>query len=406
MSSRDLDSFSLVYRPDGSLYSAEPASAAAIMRGTHELTEARRESTRLTVSAGEEPLRVLARPVVRSDGTWVVAVGTSLTPASAAADRAVRDLDIGVPVLVILTGIGAWLLAGASLRPVDRMRADASRLSQRDESGRISVPERTAELARLATTFNGLLDRADYSLDRQRKFVADTGHELRTPLAVLRIELELADSPSSTHAELAEAISHARSEAERLSKLADDMLFLARADSASPLVHLEPTALSVVIATAIRAHRAKADSLTIDLGLKCPETTYVLGDGAALRRIMDNLLSNSLAVTPPGGHVRVEARHDGEEVVVVVSDTGPGFPPDFLPHAFERFTRPDPARASGRHGAGLGLAIVAEIASAHGGRVSAGNRPDGGASVTLTLIATAPERQPAPPSHSNPAPGR
>lgn len=383
---REIDSFTIIYRPDGTVSSAEPPAAAQLLSGSHEVVEARRSAGHLTIADGDEPLRLLAVPVARPDGTWVVAVGTSLTPALSAANRAVRDLDIGVPVLVVLAGVGAWLLATASLRPVERMRADASRLSHEELSGRINVPRTTAELARLATTFNALLDRAEASLDRQRKFVADTGHELRTPLAVLRTELELADSPSSTRRDLADAISHARREAERLSHLADDMLFLARADSAFPLVHLERLDLAPVLAEAVRAHRARADASAVRVELVEAGPLRVEGDAGAIRRAVDNLLANSLAVTPSGGHVEVSARQDAATVAVEVRDSGPGFPPDFLPHAFERFTRPDPARPSGRHGAGLGLAIVAEIAAAHGGAVHAGNSPEGGAVVTLTLM--------------------
>lgn len=384
--SHELDSFTVVYRPDGSVYSAEPATAARMLKGSHEIVEARGASGHLTITDGEEPLRLLARPVDRAGGTWVVAVGTSLKPASSAADRAASDLLVAVPILIALAGVGAWLLAAASLRPVERMRSDAGRLNEGDLSGRINVPAETAELARLATTFNALLDRAQTSLERQRKLVADTGHELRTPLAVLRTELELADSPHSTRADLADAISHARREAERLSRLADDMLFLARADSDSPLVHLQPMDLCPVLDDAVRAHRARAAGSKVDLSCTCPGPLWVRGDAEAVRRAVDNLVGNSLAVTPPSGRVQVCAEQSGPEVVVEVRDSGPGFQPDFLPHAFDRFTRAEAARSSGRHGAGLGLAIVAEIAAAHGGQAAACNPPGGGAAVTMTLV--------------------
>lgn len=394
----ELDSFTVVYGPDGTVVTAEPAAAARLLADSHEITEARQTSSHLTIDHGGEPIRLLARPVALPGGTWVVAVGTSLTPASSAADRAVRDLDIGVPVLVALAGVGAWLLAGASLRPVERMRADAGRLGEGHLSGRITVPARTGELARLATTFNSLLDRAETSLERQRKFVADTGHELRTPLAVLRTELELADTPDSSRDDLAEAISHARQEAERLSKLADDMLFLARADSDSPIVHRQAMDLRPVLYEAVRAHRVPANASMVELTISSTGPLWVDGDAAALRRAVDNLLNNCLAVTPAGGRVEVAARQSGEEIAVDVTDTGPGFPVEFLPHAFERFTRSDPARPSGRHGAGLGLAIVAEIAGAHGGRAQAANLPGGGARVTMLLPAAEPVADTAEPA--------
>lgn len=383
---QEMDSFTVIFRPDGTVYSSEPATAASILKGSHEIIEAQSASGHLTIRDGEEPLRLLARPVTRPDGRWVVAVGTSLTPASSAADRAVSDLDVAVPVLVVLAGLGAWLLAAASLRPVERMRSDAVRLNEGDLSGRITVPEKTSELARLATTFNTLLEQVETSMERQRKLVADTGHELRTPLAVLRTELELADSPESTREELADAIAHARREAERLSRLADDMLFLARADSDSPLVHLQPTDLCPVLNDAVRAHRARAAASMVDLSCACSGPLWVRGDAAAIRRAADNLLSNALVMTPPGGRVQVSAEQSGTEVTMEVKDSGPGFPPEFLLQAFDRFARPDSARPSGRHGAGLGLAIVAEIAAAHGGLAGARNPAGGGASVTMTFV--------------------
>lgn len=397
----EFDSFTVVYGPDGGVVTAEPAAAVRLLADSHAISETRQASSHLTINEGGEPIRLLARPVALPGGTWVVAVGTSLTPASSAADRALRDLDIGVPVLVALAGVGAWLLAGASLRPVERMRVDAVRLGDGHLSGRITVPATTGELARLATTFNSLLDRAETSLERQRKFVADTGHELRTPLAVLRTELELADNPGSSRDDLAEAISHARQEAERLSKLADDMLFLARADSDSPIVHRQAMDLRPVLYEAVRAHRAPAEAAMVEVAISPAGPLWVDGDAAALRRVVDNLLNNCLAVTPAGGRIAVAARQSGHEVVVEVTDTGPGFPVEFLPHAFERFTRPDPARPSGRHGAGLGLAIVAEIAGAHGGHVQAANLPGGGARVAMVLPAAEPvpdTAEPAPAS--------
>lgn len=387
------DSMSVVYRPSGDLASAVPRGAGAGLLGREQLADARSRILHLTVdSDGHEPLRVMAVPVLRAGGTWVVAVATSLVPATAAADRAVHDLYVGALVLVGLVAVGAWALAGAALRPVERMRADAESLIENGASpALITVPPSSDELARLGRTFNNLLQRLRQSLARQRDLVADTGHELRTPLAVLRAELELADGPGRSREELADSVHHARREVERLSKLAEDMLFLARADSEAPLVHVEAVDLAPVLADAARAHRVRAENLGVSLESVVPAGPLVVaGDRLALRRALDNLVGNALAAAGSGGVVRMEAERRGDRAVLSVTDDGPGFPDGFLGRAFDRFSRPETARPSERGGAGLGLAIVAEIARALDGTVGAANLPAGGARVSIVLPLAGP----------------
>ncbi|MGH9114231.1 MAG: HAMP domain-containing sensor histidine kinase [Acidimicrobiales bacterium] len=383
-----LDSFVAVYRPDGRLAQIQPAGTGAPPLDAAQVAAARSGSRTFTISGGDQQLRVLATPVPRPDGTWVVVAGSDLGDVDEAADQAVTILQVTVAALILLAAAGAWLLSGAALRPVERMRADAANLGERDPVNRITVPATGDELASLARTFNGLLDRLTRSLARQRDLIADASHELRTPLAVLRTELELADTPARSVEELADAVAHARGEVERLSKIADDLLFLARADGAAPLVDPVDTDLAAMAAETIRAHRAAADAAGVHLDLHAPSPVTARADPAALRRALDNLLANALAVTPPGGQVVLTVT-DGDPAVISVADTGPGFPPDFLDDAFGRFTRPDPARPAGG-GAGLGLAIVAEIVHAHGGQATAANNPTGGATVALTVPADRP----------------
>ncbi len=402
------DSMTVIYRPSGAIVSSSPSGSGVGLLGAEQVADARLRALHLTVdSDGSEPLRLMAVPVVRPDGTWVVAVATSLVPATAAADRAVHDLDIGALVLLALVAAGAWTLAGAALRPVERMRADAEKLTGTGSSPAVlTVPASSDELARLGRTFNHLLQRLQKSLARQRDLVADTGHELRTPLTVLRTELELADSPERTREELADSIHHARREVERLSKLAEDMLFLARADSDVPLVHIEPVDLAAVMAESERGQRARAESLGVTLESEVDGPLMVPGDHQALRRALDNLVANSLAAVGPGGRVRVVAERRGDRVAMVVTDDGPGFPDGFVGRAFDRFSRPDTARPSGRGGAGLGLAIVSEIARALDGKVTAANGDAGGARVTLELPLSRPGAAPAgPDGPQTPVPG-
>ena len=379
------DAFTAVYWPDGQVVRLAPAQLRASPLSPAQIWGATGGPRHLVVALGDEQIRVLALPVHTAAGTWVVAAGTSLGPSAGAANEAIHQLEVAVPFLIVLAALSAWMLSGAALRPVERMRADADALGAHDPGSRLTVPATADELASLAVTFNALLDRLQRSLVRQRDLIADAGHELRTPLSVLRIELDLADDPAGSREELMDSVVHARREVERLSTLADDLLFLARADSGGSLVRLDETDITAVVGDSARAHRARAATEGVELVADVTDRVITQADPAAIRRGVDNLVVNALAATAAGGTVTVTVRPRPSGVTIAVVDTGAGFPEAFVAHAFERFARPDLARAPGAGGAGLGLAIVAEIAAAHHGTVGAVNNAGGGATVTITL---------------------
>jgi two-component system, OmpR family, sensor kinase len=334
-----------------------------------------------------ERLRVLAVPVQRADGRYVVAVGRSLVTADDAVAR-VRQGALAAGIALVVAGsLGAWLLAGAALRPVERLRAAVAAVPP-DQPGRsLDVPATRDELAALARTMNDLLDRISQALERERRLIADASHELRTPLTVLRAELELADRPSRGREELAESVHHATLEATRVARLAEDLLLLARTDQGAPIVRAVAQPLEPVLREAVAAASVRAGDRKVRLGLEVDPELVAPVDHDRLRQAVDNLLDNALRVAPDGSAIRLRAgRRDGT-LEVSVSDSGPGFPPGFLPHAFERFHRADSARARQHGGAGLGLAIVKAIAEGHGGHAEAANLPDGGAVVRLLLPA-------------------
>ena len=382
-----IDAFTAVYRPDGRVADLQPLGLPTAPLSKATVDAARFGVRRGTVSFGDERLRVMLIPVHRAGSTWVVAAGVNLSPATEGSNEAIHQLELAVPFLILLAALGAWILSGAALRPVEAMRVEADNLGERDPASRLTVPT-TDELAKLATTFNALLDRLHRSLARQRDLIADAGHELRTPLAVLRTELDLADGPGRTRDDLVDSVAHAQREVERLSTLADDLLFLARADGPTPIVELQTVDLAAVVTEAARANRARAESLGLQIEVTASDPVLARADGLALRRAIDNLVANAFAATPPGGTVRLQALRSIAASVVSVVDTGNGFPEPFLDHAFERFSRPDPSRAAASGGAGLGLAIVAEIVKAHQGTVTVANNPHGGAAVTMTLRPT------------------
>jgi len=340
--------------------------------------------TRTTVPDEQEAFRTLATRVDTENGERVVVVATSLESTESAIDRVERALAIGGVLAVLLAGFGGVGLAWAALRPVEHLRNQADEIGAHDADARLRVPRTRDEIAALADTMNRLLDRLHEALAREREFVADAGHELRTPLSVLRMELELAGRPQRTRDELEEAIRHAADETDRLTGLAEELLLLASAQDGRDATAASEDVVDVVTQS-VDAQRARAESqhLHITVDADGPVMAFVVND--LMRRAVDNLLDNALRYSPPDGVVAVRIAVDGTDAVVAVCDDGPGFPPEFLPHAFERFRRADDARARTDGGSGLGLAIVQAIALTHGGSVEARNRAPHGAEVTLRV---------------------
>ena len=275
------------------------------------------------------------------------------------------------PLALLLAAFAGYRLAGAALRPVESMRREAAEISAATSGRRLPVPEARDEVRALGETLNAMLERLDEGLLRERRFVADAGHELRTPLALLRTELELALRRERTSTELAAAIRSATEEVERLIRLAEALLVLDHAGEA-PLRLQQLDARELLEAVARRF--AARGAIEISGG------GSFRGDRDRLEQALGSLVDNAL--THGEGTVRLEAEPADGEITLRVSDDGAGFPDDFLPRAFERFSRADGARTSG--GAGLGLAIVEAVARAHGGRASAS-----GSTVTLVLPAHA-----------------
>ena len=384
-----LSTVTAVYDPSGALVDAEPSRLPSDPRTIA------KHAGYVSARYGDKSFRFLRRTVHATGGRWTVIVGQSLATSNDAKGDAKHALYVIVPIAIVLSGLGAWLLSGAALRPVDQMRADAQRLSETGVPGQIGTPGTSDSLDRLATTFNVLLGRLHASLDRQRDLVADAGHELRTPLAVLQTELEVADRPGRSREDLVESVRHARAETARLAALSEDLLLLAQADGPTEILHTELTEPLDVVSGSVAAFRDEAAAAGVALAVHAAATPTVAElDPVALRRVLDNLLDNALRHTAPGGSIDVRLEHGEDELVLTVDDTGPGFPEDFLPHAFERFSRAERSRSRSHagYGSGLGLSIVETLVGAHGGCVTAANRDAGGARLTVRLPGRAPAR--------------
>ncbi len=317
----------------------------------------------------------------RASGGTVLVIGSPLTSRDESLDRLRREFLVAAPAALLLATLAGYLLAGAALRPVDAMRRQAEAIGAKTPDRRLPVPPADDEIARLASTLNDMLDRLEAALQHEQRFVSDASHELRTPLALLRTELELALRRPRSHDELELAVRSAAEETERLTKLAEDLLLIARSDQSSLPIRRQPVEARAVLDGVARRFEPRADELGRVVAVEPGEDATLDADPERLEQALGNLVDNAL--THGGGAVSLAVRADGERVELHVVDEGPGFPPGFAERAFDRFSRGDDAR--GRGGAGLGLAIVQSIAASHGGSAGVANRDGGGADVWIAL---------------------
>jgi signal transduction histidine kinase len=334
------------------------------------------------IRLGDDRVRLIGEAVRAQDQRLIVIVGQSLEDRARALDNLAGVLLIGGPAALLLASLAGYLLTGAALAPVEAMRRRAAEISADDLGQRLPGAGGDDELGRLGRTLNEMLERVDAAVARERTFVADASHELRSPLAMLRTELELLGRERPTGAALQRAVGSAIEETDRLSHLADDLLLLARADERR--LALDAHAVPAVELLQAAADRAGDRRVVLDGG----DGGTILADRVRVGQALDNLLANALRYADR--EVLLLAQRRDGSVELHVLDDGPGFPVGFLPRAWERFTRVEAGRTE--DGAGLGLAIVRTIAELHGGRTGAANRADGGADVWLELPAALPAR--------------
>jgi two-component system, OmpR family, sensor kinase len=364
------------------LDATRPLGSAPLLNAV-ELRRARRGTIfadRGPVPGLDEPSRLLATPIDRRGRRIVLLVGSTRQERAETLASLRSELLVAGPIALALASLAGYTLAGLSLRAVESMRRRASAISAETPGERLPVPRTGDELQRLGETLNAMLARLEAALERERDFVADAGHELRTPLALLRTELELALRHGESANELRDAIRSSSEEVHRLAQLADDLLLIARADRGKLPLRLETLAASELLSAIASRFEWRAQAAGRTVRAACPAAFQLRGDRIRLEQALGNLVDNALR--HGGGEIRLSAIQADGLVELHVSDEGAGFPPGFLERAFERFARIDQARARG--GSGLGLSIVRAIAEAHGGTAHLANR-NGGADVWLAL---------------------
>ena len=297
-----------------------------------------------------------------------------------------RDFITGVPLILLLATLGGYFLARKNLSPISSMSEQTRRITAENLSSRLDVANPRDEVGHLATTINALLARLDAAFKEQQRFVADASHELRTPVAVLRGEAEVILGQERETREYKEALTLIKDEAERLTRIVENLFLLARqpAETLSPVK--EPLRLDEVVAECARAAQVLATQKDLRLKISNSLPSVCLnGDDEMLKRMVMNLLDNAVKYTPAGGEIRVALESSNGSARIIVADTGFGVPAEDQARIFDRFYRVDKARSRALGGAGLGLSIARWIVEAHGGTISVESLAGRGSSFTVEL---------------------
>lgn len=359
------------------------------------LTSPQRPAVKVTLNDDQVLLvaRVDTMPAGRGVRTLRIVTGASTRRVGAIPDEQ-WTIMLGVAPFLLAASIWlAWLIAGRALRPVDRVIDEVEAITDgRSLHRRLPVEARGDELDRLAATLNEMIARLETSFGALRRFTADASHELKTPLTVLRADVERAMSAPPGSGDQFVALEEALAETARMADLVDSLLTLARADEGRFEVHREPVALEPLVRDVAETAHILGESQGLVISLPVMEDAVVMGDRARLRQLLLNLVTNAIKYTPAGGEVEIALSRRVEGVAVSVRDTGIGISAADLPYVFERFWRADRARSrtSERGGFGLGLAIARWIAQAHGGSLTVTSRLGRGSTFTV-LLPVAPD---------------
>ncbi len=323
--------------------------------------------------------------VLKGPGGTSVLVGKPIG-AELARLKSLLALVVGVGLLVLALGVaGGWWLARRTLAPVGALTDAAATVSERDLSARLDARHAPEELRGLARAFNATLDRLEAAFARQARFTADASHELRTPVATLRAQVESALNGERTAPEYRATLEACGRAAGRMAGLIESLLALARADARERLAS-EPVSLDTLVREGTDLLRPTACAAGVELHCSA-EPASAVGDARLLSEVVLNLVTNGFRYNRPGGRVDVTLERENGQAVLRVSDTGVGIPADALPHVFERFYRVDAARSRAHGGSGLGLSIVRWIVEAHRGTIEVASKLDVGSTFTVRLPA-------------------
>jgi heavy metal sensor kinase len=345
-----------------------------------------RKSVAFNAKIAGEHFRVWRDSIDVAGIRYDIILATSTKEPDEALERFRHILYMGVPSLLLIAALGGYWMSRRALAPVDEIIQSARKISAQNLAMRLAVPQTGDELERLATTLNEMLSRFDTAFQRITQFTADASHELRTPVAVIRTSAELALRQPRAETEYREALSHILRESETVSRMIEQLLLLARADSGSTSIPTTRTNLSDILEKVWPQASILAESKHLTPEASIPQVpVWIRGDAASLERLFLILLDNAVKYTPDGGRIELRVSTNDGFAVTEIRDTGIGIASEDIPHIFDRFYRADRARSRETGGTGLGLAIGRWIADAHRGEIRVESEPSRGSSFQVWL---------------------
>ena len=364
--------FEVYEATSGTLLALSPdLQAMGVQYSTEEVQHLAQEPSSFTdLQTDQGKLRFRNEIIAGSFGdTYLLLVGASMQPMEDTVDAFLRSLAWLIPSGVLLAALAAWWMAGKALEPVAELAGAAREIVVSHLDRRLPVRGTDDELDHLATEFNETLARLEKAVGEMKQFTASISHEFRTPLAVLRGEAEVALMQASSSEHYRRVLASQLEEFEKLTRMINQLLTLARAESGDVEIADESVDLSVMTPALAEQLQPVASAKDVSLTWNCAPNVKVIGDASWIERIILNVVDNAIKFTPSGGHVEVRVSDGTENAVLEVRDDGIGIPPEALPHIFERFYRADPARSDRADGAGLGLSLVKWAVDQHHGSI-------------------------------------
>ena len=343
--------------------------------------------TLIDLQTDQGKLRLRNEAVPAEGDTYLLVVGASMETMEDTLNSFLKALAWLIPSGVLLAGIASWFMAGKALQPVAALGKAASEIAVSSLDRRLPVRGTSDELDQLAAEFNDTLSRLEKAVAEMKQFTASISHELRTPLAVLRGEAEVALMQANSTEQYRRVLASQLEEFEKLSRMINQLLTLARAESGEVAIAHEPVNMSSMTRSLAEQLEPVAASKDISLSCACEPDVILPGDASWVERIILNLADNAIKFTPPGGHVWINVSSGRGSAILEVADDGIGIAPEAVPHVFERFYRADPSRANRADGAGLGLSLVKWAVDQHHGTIHLESVPAGGTHVTVELPA-------------------
>lgn len=353
-----------------------------------ELTAAQQQHAIYTTQIdpyAHDPIRIYTTPILRENRlVAILQVAENIEEIHEVLDRLLKRVLVGGPALVIMAALGGYWLAARALTPIDQITQTARRISAEDLSERLNLPNHEDEVSRLSATFDEMLNRLEEAFRRERQFTADASHELRTPLAVMQAIFGFMATQKLSLEDYEQAMADLEEETERLRRLVENLLRLARGDRQDLAVR-EPVDFSTLLPDVCDSLQPLAEAKGLSLTCQTAPNLTLWGDPGNLVRLLVNLVDNAIKYTEHGG-IGVTANKVENAVCITVADTGIGMEAEHLPHIFDRFYRVDRSRTT--PSPGLGLAIALEIARSHGGSIDVKSIYGQGTVFTVRLALT------------------